>query len=106
MKPTADPAVNPYAIITAIVILIILGLLMWLFVFKKSDKKPESEVIFVGPSVGPSVNTIDEEIETDDQKLIKLSDDTTPVQIGDVIDDRIIGGPETTKEPEGYCIKK
>ena len=75
---------NPYAILAAVVILIILGLLMWLFVFKKSDKKPVIEV--VGPSVGPSV--------------------PVPVETVDVIEDALTGGPETTGEPEGYRIRK
>ena len=85
---------NPYAILTALVIAIILGVILYFFVFKKSDETP---VIEMGPSLQPSEEMI-------------IPDETV-----DVIEDALTGGPETTgddsddddseSEPEGYCIR-
>jgi hypothetical protein len=81
---------NPYAILTALVIVIILSVILYFFVFKKSDETP---VIEMGPS----------------EEMI-IPDETV-----DVIEDALTGGPETTgddsddddseSEPEGYCIR-
>ena len=80
------PSMNPtIAILAALVIAIILGVILWFFVFKKSDETPVIEIM--GPSVGPS-----------DEMLV-------PVETVDVIEDALTGGPETTGEPEGYCIR-
>ena len=82
---STTPSMNPtIAILAALVIAIILGVILWFFVFKKSDETP---VIEMGPSLQPSEEMI-------------IPDETV-----DVIEDALTGGPETTGEPEGYCIR-
>ena len=83
---STTPSMNPrIAILAALVIAIILGVILWFFVFKKSDETPVIEIM--GPSVGSS-----------DEMLL-------PVETVDVIEDALTGSPETTGEPEGYCIR-
>lgn len=78
---------DPKVILTALVIVIIVGTLLYLFVFKKSDEpKPEIEV------TGPSP---EEEIVPDEEET---SLDNAPTE--DEVEE------ETTGEVSGYMIKK
>lgn len=97
---------NQSAIIASIIIVIALGTLLYLFVFKKSDE-PESEIVIEGPSPdnieGPSPDTIDDVITGGDDEPIPDEDETsleTAPADGEVEDEEI------TNEVSPYMIKK
>ena len=89
---------DPKVILTALVIVIIVGTLLYFFVFKKSDEpKPEIEEI-----EGPSPDTIDDVMTGGDDEPIPDEDETsleTAPADGEV-------GDETTGEVSPYMIKK
>ena len=78
---------DPKVILTALVIVIIVGTLLYLFVFKKSEE-PEPEIEVTGPSP-------EEEIVPDEEET---SLDNAPTE-GEVEE-------ETTGEVSPYMIKK
>ena len=100
---------NQSAIIASLVIVIALGTLLYLFVFKKSDE-PEPEIVIeeeleeeLEEEVeGPSPDTIDDVITGGDDEPIPDEDETsleTSPADGEVED-------ETTGEVSPYMIKK
>ena len=95
---------NQSAIIASLVIVIALGTLLYLFVFKKSDE-PEPEIVIeeeLEEVEGPSPDTIDDVITGGDDEPIPDEDETsleTAPAEGEV-------GDETTGEVSPYMIKK
>ena len=95
---------NQSAIIASLVIVIALGTLLYLFVFKKSDE-PEPEIVIeeeLEEVEGPSPDTIDDVITGGDDEPIPDEDETsleTASAEGEVED-------ETTGEVSPYMIKK
>ena len=95
---------DPKVILTALVIVIIVGTLLYLFVFKKSDE-PEPEIVIeeeLEEVEGPSPDTIDDVMTGGDDEPIPDEDETsleTAPADGEVED-------ETTGEVSPYMIKK
>ena len=98
---------NQSAIIASLVIVIALGTLLYLFVFKKSDE-PEPEIVIeeeIEEVEGPSPDTIDDVMTGGDDEPIPDEDETsleTAPADGEVED-------ETVNEDvtvEGYMLKK
>ena len=99
---------NQSAIIASLVIVITLGTLLYLFVFKKSDE-PEPEIVIEEELEeeieGPSPDTIDDVITGGDDEPVPDEDETsleTAPADGEVED-------ETVNEDvtvEGYMLKK
>jgi len=95
---------DPKVILTALVIVIIVGTLLYLFVFKKSDE-PEPEIVIeeeIEEVEGPSPDTIDDVMTGGDDEPIPDEDETsleTAPADGEVED-------ETTGEVSPYMIKK
>ena len=95
---------NQSAIIASLVIVIALGTLLYLFVFKKSDE-PEPEIVIeeeIEEVEGPSPDTIDDVMTGGDDEPIPDEDETsleTAPADGEVED-------ETTGEVSPYMIKK
>ena len=95
---------DPKVILTALVIVIIVGTLLYLFVFKKSDE-PEPEIVIeeeLEEVEGPSPDTIDDVMTGGDDEPIPDEDETsleTSPADGEVED-------ETTGEVSPYMIKK
>jgi len=98
---------DPKVILTALVIVIIVGTLLYLFVFKKSDE-PEPEIVIeeeIEEVEGPSPDTIDDVMTGGDDEPIPDEDETsleTAPADGEVED-------ETVNEDvtvEGYMLKK
>jgi len=98
---------DPKVILTALVIVIIVGTLLYLFVFKKSDE-PEPEIVIeeeLEEVEGPSPDTIDDVMTGGDDEPIPDEDETsleTAPADGEVED-------ETVNEDvtvEGYMLKK
>jgi hypothetical protein len=95
---------DPKVILAALVIVIIVGTLLYLFVFKKSDE-PEPEIVIeeeIEEVEGPSPDTIDDVMTGGDDEPIPDEDETsleTAPADGEVED-------ETTGEVSPYMIKK
>jgi len=95
---------EPKVILAALVIVIIVGTLLYLFVFKKSDE-PEPEIVIeeeLEEVEGPSPDTIDDVMTGGDDEPIPDEDETsleTAPADGEV-------GDETTGEVSPYMIKK
>jgi hypothetical protein len=88
---------DPKVILTALVIVIIVGTLLYRFVFKKSDEpKPEIEVTGPSPDEDEIVTDEDEEEIVPDEEETSL--DNAPTE-GEVEE-------ETTGEVSPYMIKK
>ena len=94
---------NQSAIIASLVIVITLGTLLYLFVFKKSDE-PEPEIVIeeeLEEVEGPSPDTIDDVITGGDDEPIPDEDETsleTAPADGEVEDEVV--------KVEGYMLKK
>ncbi|ADQ91305.1 hypothetical protein BpV2_138c [Bathycoccus sp. RCC1105 virus BpV2] len=94
---------NQSAIIASLVIVITLGTLLYLFVFKKSDE-PEPEIVIeeeLEEVEGPSPDTIDDVITGGDDEPIPDEDETsleTAPADGEVEDEVV--------KVEGYTLKK
>jgi hypothetical protein len=94
---------NQSAIIASLVIVIALGTLLYLFVFKKSDE-PEPEIVIeeeLEEVEGPSPDTIDDVITGGDDEPIPDEDETsleTAPADGEVEDEVV--------KVEGYMLKK
>ena len=94
---------NQSAIIASLVIVIALGTLLYLFVFKKSDE-PEPEIVIeeeLEEVEGPSPDTIDDVITGGDDEPIPDEDETsleTAPADGEVEDEVVT--------VEGYMLKK
>jgi len=94
---------NQSAIIASLVIVIALGTLLYLFVFKKSDE-PEPEIVIeeeLEEVEGPSPDTIDDVITGGDDEPIPDEDETsleTAPAEGEVEDEVV--------KVEGYMLKK
>ena len=98
---------NQSAIIASLVIVIALGTLLYLFVFKKSDE-PEPEIVIeeeLEEVEGPSPDTIDDVITGGDDEPIPDEDETsleTAPADGEVEDETV----NEDVKVEGYMIKK
>ena len=94
---------NQSAIIASLVIVIALGTLLYLFVFKKSDE-PEPEIVIeeeLEEVEGPSPDTIDDVMTGGDDEPIPYEDETsleTAPADGEVEDEVV--------KVEGYTLKK
>jgi hypothetical protein len=94
---------NQSAIIASLVIVIALGTLLYLFVFKKSDE-PEPEIVIeeeIEEIEGPSPDTIDDVMTGGDDEPIPDEDETsleTAPADGEVEDEVV--------KVEGYMLKK
>jgi hypothetical protein len=94
---------NQSAIIASLVIVVALGTLLYLFVFKKSDE-PEPEIVIeeeLEEVEGPSPDTIDDVITGGDDEPIPDEDETsleTAPADGEVEDEVV--------KVEGYMLKK
>jgi hypothetical protein len=99
---------NQSAIIASLVIVVALGTLLYLFVFKKSDE-PEPEIVIeeeLEKEVeGPSPDTIDDVITGGDDEPIPDEDETsleTAPADGEVEDETV----NEDVKVEGYMLKK
>jgi hypothetical protein len=98
---------NQSAIIASLVIVITLGTLLYLFVFKKSDE-PEPEIVIeeeLEEVEGPSPDTIDDVITGGDDEPIPDEDETsleTAPADGEVEDETV----NEDVKVEGYMLKK
>jgi len=94
---------DPKVILAALVIVIIVGTLLYLFVFKKSDE-PEPEIVIeeeIEEVEGPSPDTIDDVMTGGDDEPIPDEDETsleTAPADGEVEDEVV--------KVEGYMLKK
>lgn len=98
---------NQSAIIASLVIVVALGTLLYLFVFKKSDE-PEPEIVIeeeLEEVEGPSPDTIDDVITGGDDEPIPDEDETsleTAPADGEVEDETV----NEDVKVEGYMLKK
>jgi len=94
---------EPKVILAALVIVIIVGTLLYLFVFKKSDE-PEPEIVIeeeLEEVEGPSPDTIDDVMTGGDDEPIPDEDETsleTAPADGEAEDEVV--------KVEGYMLKK
>jgi len=94
---------EPKVILAALVIVIIVGTLLYLFVFKKSDE-PEPEIVIeeeIEEVEGPSPDTIDDVMTGGDDEPIPDEDETsleTAPADGEAEDEVV--------KVEGYMLKK
>jgi len=94
---------DPKVILAALVIVIIVGTLLYLFVFKKSDE-PEPEIVIeeeIEEVEGPSPDTIDDVMTGGDDEPIPDEDETsleTAPADGEAEDEVV--------KVEGYMLKK
>lgn len=97
---------NQNAIIVALLIAIILGVVIYTFVFRKPEPESKPEVVFEEEVEEPSPDAVDEVMTGGDDEPIPEEDETSletaPVD-GEIVEEAI---EDQNDVVEGYMIKK